>query len=295
MKIFSGSSNKPLAEEIASQLNLELSQLEIHSFPDGEKRIRVEESLNDEDVVLVQSTNPPVNLNYMELFLLADTLKRNGAKSLTLVCSYLGYQRQDHIFREGEGVTFKTMVKLIETVGVDRLVTFDLHTIKIPEFFKIPVVHLSALPVFSEEIKKLGKNVVLVSPDMGGIRRIKELSSMTGYPFATINKNRDLGSGKIELTEVEGEVRGMTAILVDDMISTGKTIAMGAELLMQKGAKGVLGFATHGVFSRDSNEILQKSPFEKVIVTDTIEIPETKRFAKLEVISVSKLIAKALK
>ncbi len=296
MKVFSGSANRPLAEKVAERLNTSLSPLEIRSFPDGEKRIRIKENLVEENAVLIQSTNPPVNLNYMELFLIADTIKRNGVAKLSVVAPYLGYQRQDHIFREGEGVTFKTMVRLIEAVGIDRLTTFDLHTIKIPEFFKIPIVHLSAIPIFAQKIKKLGKNLVLVSPDMGGIRRIKEASSMLGdMSYAVIDKDRDLETGKIKVESLEGEVKGKTAVIIDDMISTGKTIVEGANFLKEKGAEGVFAFATHGVFSKDAAETLQKSPFEKVFVTDTIYIPEEKQFPKLEIISIADLIAKNLK
>lgn len=317
MKVFSGSSNKPLAEKVARNLNLKLSELEIHTFPDGEKRIQIKENLVEQDAVLIESTNPPVNLNYMELFLIADTIKGNGAKNLTLVCPYLGYQRQDHVFREGEGVTFKTMVKLIESVGVDKLITFDLHTIKIPEFFKIPVLHLSALPLFAAKIRELSKgigiassidkrqtsndtgsqtqNVILVSPDMGGIRKVKELSKLLfGVPFAVINKNRDLQTGKIKLTGIEGDVRGKKAIVLDDMISTGKTVAEAAILLRENGAMEVYVFATHAVFSKGAHELLQKSPIEKIYVTDTIDVPKEKYFAKLEVISILDLISKEL-
>src|SRR3990167_4703863 len=172
MKIFSGSSNKPLAQNLAKALKIRLSKLEIHIFPDGEKRIRVIDKVVDEDCVVVQSASTYADINYMELFFIVDGLKRSGAKSVTAVVPFLGYQRQDHVFREGEAVSLEVIIKTLEAVGMNKLITFDLHSIKIPELFKIPIVHLSALPIFAEKIKELFSDFegcVLISPDMGGI------------------------------------------------------------------------------------------------------------------------------
>jgi len=351
MKIFSGSSNKPLAEIIAKALRIRLSKLEIHVFPDGEKRVRVINSIVDEDCIVVQSASTDADKNYIELFFIVDALKRSGAKSVTAVIPYLGYQRQDHVFRDGEAVSLEVVIKILEGVGVDRVITFDLHSIKIPEFFKIPVVHLSALPLFVEKIKesvkdqgalrsfrqfgdssnpvvppssnlarakfsKLVSNVplfksaphaktprapvprfsdtVLVSPDMGGIRRIRILSEMlNGMPYATIDKNRDLKSGKIEASKIHGVVK-KKAIVVDDMISTGNTIVAAVDLLSKKGAEEIVVFATHPVFSKDAHILLQKSKVKKVFVTDTISVPKEKLFPKLEVLSVAGIIAQIL-
>ncbi|HZQ29682.1 MAG TPA: ribose-phosphate pyrophosphokinase [Patescibacteria group bacterium] len=292
MKIFSGSSNRPLAEKVAQNLNLKLSPLEIHKFPDGEKRVRVSDVLED-DVVLIQSTGIPVDENYMELFLILDSLKRSGARSITLVAPYFGYQRQDHMFREGEDVSFKVIVQILESFKVDKVITFDLHSIKIPEFFHIPVVHLTALDLFTE--RPLDKNMVLVSPDMGGIRRIKYLSEKTGLSFATIEKNRDLKTGKVESSKIEGDVKGKNVAIVDDMISTGGTIRAAVELLKKNGAKRINVFATHAVLAGDASSILENLDVEKVYVTDTIDTPQDKKFSKLEILSVADLIAKELK
>lgn len=302
MKVFSGSSNKPLAQKVASKLNLpagrqglKLSPLEIHSFPDGEKRVRVLDRVLDEDTVLVQPTSPPVNLNYMELFLIIDALKRSGARSITLVAPYLGYQRQDHIFREGEGVTFSLVAKILETLKVDKIITFDLHTIKIPEFFKVPVLHLSAIPLFAKQIKK-EKDLVIVSPDLGGLRRAKELSKMLmNVPTAAVSKNRDLKTGKIKSQGLEGDVRGKSAVVLDDMISTGETIEAAVNLVSQNGASKISIFATHPVFSKNASDRLSKLPVERVYVTDSVFIPEEKYFPKLEVLSISDLICESLK
>ena len=304
MKVFSGSSNKPLAEKIAKNLGLKLSPCEIFIFPDGERRIRILEKVVDEEVVIVQTTSPLPDKNYMELFFLVDAAKRSGAKSITVVVPYLGYQRQDHVFREGEAVSLEVIAETLEATGINKLIVFDLHSIKIPENFSIPVVHLSALPIFAERIKKLFKDYkdsVLISPDMGGIRRIKILSELLdNTPYVAIEKNRDLATGDIESSNFDTKDSGFAkiakrAIIVDDMISTGGTIVAAVDLLVKNGIKENFVFATHPVFSNESKEILQNSKLAKIFVTDTIKIPENKKFEKLEVLSVAGEIAENLK
>lgn len=298
MKIFSGTSNKPLAEKIAKDLSLKLSDLEVFTFPDGEKRIRILDKVLDEDVVVVQSASTPVDENYMQLFFIIDALKRNGAKSITGVVPYFGYQRQDHQFRDGEDVSAKVIAGILDKIGLDKLIAVDLHAIKIKEAFNIPVAHLSALSVFAENIKENGwdkNSATLVSPDMGGIRRIKILSELlNNLPYAVIEKNRDLATGKVSADNLTGEI-SKTAVIVDDMISSGGTIALAADLLKKKGAEKIVVFATHAVFSKDAPTILQNSAVEKVYVTDTVFVPEEKRFPKLEILSVSEMIAENIK
>jgi ribose-phosphate pyrophosphokinase len=296
MKIVSGSSNKPLAQKIAEDLKTQLTDVEIFVFPDKERRVRILEDVLEQDCVAVQSANTPADQNYMELFFLVDGLKRSGARQVTAVIPYLGYQRQDHVFRDGEAVSLKVIVETLEAVGVDKIITIDLHSVKIPEFFKIPIIHLSALPIFAEKIKSLVQSdFVLVSPDMGGINRIKKLSELLGdAPFATIEKDRDLATGSVSSEKMEGDVNGKTAIIVDDMISTGKTIAQAAKLLKEKGAGDIFVFATHPVFSDEAKEILQESLVEKVFVTDAVSISRENYFPKLEILTVSNLLAKAL-
>jgi ribose-phosphate pyrophosphokinase len=293
VKIFSGTSNKPLAEKIAKDLNMPLSELEVFVFPDGEKRIRIIDKVLGEDVVVVQSTAGPTDENYMQLFFIVDGLKRNGAKSITIVMPYLGYQRQDHMFREGEAVSIKVIADILKILKVDKVVALDLHSIKIKETFEIPLIHLSALDVFAEKIKKENwtEDATLVSPDMGGIRRIKQLSEMlNGMPYAAVEKNRDLATGKVTGEKIKGKV-GRRAIIVDDMISSGGTIVMAANLLRKKGVKEIVVFVTHPVFSEKAPTLLQKSKIDYICVADTIVIPKEKRFPKLKVVSVSKLIA----
>ena len=304
MKIFSGSSNKPLAEKIAKSLNLKVSPCEIFIFPDGERRIRVLDKVLDEDVVIVQTTSPLPDKNYMELFFLVDAAKRAGAKNITVIVPYLGYQRQDHLFREGEAVSLEVIAKTLEATGINKLVVFDLHSIKIRENFSIPVVHLTALSIFAKRIKELFKDYkdsVLISPDMGGIRRIKILSELLdNTPYAAIEKNRDLATGNIESSKFGTEDSGFVknakrALIVDDMISTGRTIVAAVDLIIKTGITENFVFATHPVFSNESKEILQNSKLSKVFVTDTIKIPENKKFEKLEVLSVAGEIAKNIK
>jgi ribose-phosphate pyrophosphokinase len=296
MLIFSGSSNNPLAQGIAKCFDKEVSPAEVFTFPDGEKRITLKDRIVGESVVLIQSTNAPVDENYMELFLMVDALKRSGAQEVKLLIPYMGYQRQDHIFRDGEGVSLEVMAKLLEAVGVSEVFAFDLHSIKIPEIFTIPTHNLSALSVFAEKIKAefSGKEPILISPDMGGIRRIKEISEMLNIPFTTIVKDRDLNTGSICDSKLNGEVANRQALMVDDMMSTGETMVKACDLLLENGATGVYAFATHAILSGDASRILQESKIEKVFVTDTVEIPEEKKFAKLEILSIAKIAALAL-
>lgn len=298
MKIFSGTSNKPLAEKIAKNLGLQLSKVEVFVFPDGEKRIRILDKVLDEDVVVVQSTSGPTDENYMQLFFILDGLKRSGAKSITSVVPYFGYQRQDHIFREGEAVSVKVVAKILESLGIDKLIAVDLHSIKIKEAFNVPVTHLSALAVFAKIIKEKGwdkDSITLVSPDMGGVRRIKILSEMlANMPYAIIEKNRDLATGVVSAEKITGKI-GKTAIVVDDMISSGGTIELAGKILKKHGAEEIYVLATHPVFSDKAPKILQESEAKKIYVMDTIFVPEKKRFPKLEILSVSTLIAESIK
>lgn len=296
MKIFSGTSNKLLAEKVALKLNTKLSPLDIFIFPDGEKRVRVIDKVVDEDAVIIQSTSNPADHNYMELFFIADALKRSGASSITAVIPYLGYQRQDHIFRDGEAVSLEVIVETLQAVGVSKIITLDVHSIKIPSLFKIPIIHISALDLFAEKIKELPKKeAVLVSPDMGGIRRIKILSkNLDNMPFSTIEKERDLETGSVSAKTINGEVKGKRAIIVDDMISTGGTILTATNLLLQKGADEIYVFASHPVFSGNAKETLEKVKAEKIFVTDSIYLEEEKYFKNLEVISVADIIAGSL-
>lgn len=298
MKLFSGSSNKPLAEKIAKTLGINVSPIELHVFPDGEQRVMLEDKVTDQDSVVVQSTGIPTDNNYMELYFIIDALRRNGARSITVVIPYLGYQRQDHVFREGEARSLEVVIRFMETAGATRFIAVDMHSIKIPELFIKPIVHVSALFVFAEQIKKLGftkEDTVLVTPDMGGIRRIKLLSGLlSDMEFASVEKNRDLKTGELNVEVMHGDVK-KRAVIVDDMISSGGTIVKAADLLSKKGVEEIYVMATHAVFSQDAPKLLQHSKAQKVYVTDSICVPKEKVFEKLEIVSIAPLIAKALR
>jgi ribose-phosphate pyrophosphokinase len=294
VKIFSGSSNNPLAGAIAGHLRLTLSPVEVFVFPDGERRVRMEERVVEETALLVQTTSTPVDAHYMELFFLADAAKRSGAEFVVAIVPYMGYQRQDHVFRDGEAVSLEVIANLIKSVGVSRIISCDFHSAKIPEIFGIAVSHLSALPLFAEEIRRrswVDERTFLVSPDMGGIRRIKQLSALLGaMPYVTVEKNRDLATGEVSAVGFSGTL-GKRAVMVDDMISSGKTMIKAAELLVQHGVEEIVVFATHAVFSVDAPSLLQESVIKEVIVTDTVSVPQEKLFPKLRVMSVAGLIA----
>lgn len=313
MKLFSGSSNPRLAEKIAEALNTKLSSIETMIFPDGERRVKLNESVVDEDTVVIQSTNTPVDQNYIELFFIIDALKRSGAKSVTAVIPYLGYQRQDHVFRDGEVVSLDVMIRFLESLKVDKIISYDLHSIKIPELFHIPVIQLSALPLFAERIKSKAFNVlvsdkpdeffkdtILVSPDMGGLRRIEHMSQMLGdLPWIATVKDRDLQTGDISIKAFEGplspsDLPGKRALIVDDMISSGNTVIQSAQLLKDNGVVSCDVFATHAIFSEEAPELLQDSSIDRVYVTTTVFVPKEKRFPKLHRLSVAEPIAKEL-
>lgn len=298
MLIFSGSSNLILAKKIAKELGVSLGELEINTFPDNENRVRVIDKVVDKDCLVVQSTGVSPNLYYMELFFILDSLKRSGARSVTVVMPYLGYQRQDHIFRSGEAVSLEVIINILSALKVDKVISLDLHSPKIDELFKkhkIEILHLSALSVFAEKIKNMNlPDFCLVSPDMGGIRRIEQISKMlSGVAYITIVKNRDLSTGDIESGKLKGEVK-KTAIIIDDVVSTGKTLIEAAKLLSKKGASEIYVMATHGIFADDAPKNLQDSNIKKVIVTDTLESTKERSFEKLEIISVSRLISREL-
>lgn len=303
MKIFSGSANKPLAEKIAKDIALPLSTVETFVFPDGERRVRITENVVDEHVILVQSASTPVDQQYMELFFLLDGLKRSGASQITVVIPYFGYQRQDHVFRDGEAVSLEVIIKILDSLKINRLISIDMHSSRIPDLFpsRIAVSHVSALELFAKKIKHEKwntKDTILISPDMGGIRRIKILSEMLeNMQYAATEKNRDLESGKLEEhTLGEGSVTGKKrAIIVDDMISSGGTMVSATSLMKKYGVEEVHTFATHAVFSSDASEVLQSSLIQKVFVTDTVYIPEEKKFEKLEIMSVDEILGIQLK
>lgn len=298
MVFFGDPENKSLSEKVAKRLNIKSHYPEVHIFPDKEKRIRILEEVLDEDIILLKSISNPVEENFVEFLFIVDALKRNGARSIYAIISYLGYSRADHVFRLGEAVPLEVLIKIIENSKIDKVMLIDPHSIKTPDEFAIPVADGSALPVFAEKIKELGfKNneITVVSPDMGGIRRIKILSELLdGAGYATINKDRDLETGKIKDTEIEGELKE-NCFVVDDMISTGGTIVEACSLLDKKGVKNIYVFATHPILAADAPKILQDSQAKKIFVTDTVPVSKDQKFEKLEILSIDEIIANRIK
>jgi len=295
-KIFSGNSNPSLASEIARQLGKDLSKVEIIRFADSECRVRIEEDVEDQDVFIIQSLSNPVDENLMEFLLLGDAVKRGEARKVIAVLPYHGYARQDRVHRPGECLSSAVVTKLIESVGFDKLITVELHSDAILGFFKIPLVHLSGLSLFKEEISKNKDDLVVVSPDAGAVKRAQGFAEDLDVPLALIEKKRDLNQPhKVVSMKVVGDVKGKIAFIVDDVIVSGGTLVNAAYLLKQKGVIQVIAAATHADFVGGADKILQDSPIDKIWVTDTIPIPDDRKFTKLKIFPISSIIASAMK
>ena len=286
--IFAGNSNPDLATKIASNLKLPLGKAEIIRFADSECRVRIEEDVEGKTVFIIQSLSNPVDEHLMEFLLMGDAVKRGEPKKMVAVLPYHGYARQDRIHRPGECLSALVVAKMIESVGFDKLVTLELHNESILGFFKIPVVHISGLEIFRVRVKELEGEVVVITPDAGALKRSQKFAESLDLPLALIEKKRDLERAhKILAMRVVGEVKGKTAIIVDDVIVTGGTLMNAAFLLKEKGAKKVIAAATHADFVGGADKILQDSPLDAVWVTDTIYIPPAKNFPKLKISSIT--------
>ena len=294
--IFSGNSNKPLASKIAESLSVKLSPAEIIRFADSECRVRVEEDVEDKDVFIIQSLSNPVDEHLMELLLLGDAVKRGEPHKMIAVIPYHGYSRQDRIHRSGECLSAQLVAKMLETAGFDKLITVELHNESILGFFKIPVIHISGLSIFQDEVRKLNNNIVVITPDAGALKRSQRFAEGLDLPLALIEKKRDLDQPhKILHMRVVGDVEEKTAIIVDDVIVTGGTLVNAAYLLKEKGAKKVIAVATHADFVGGVDKILKDSPIDHIWVTDTIVIPDDKKFSKLNIYHIAPLIAEAIR
>lgn len=286
--IFAGNSNPDLAYKIASNLKLPLGKAEIIRFADSECRVKIEEDVEGKTVFIIQSLSNPVDEHLMEFLLMGDAVKRGEPKKMVAVLPYHGYARQDRIHRPGECLSALVVAKMIESVGFDKLVTLELHNESILGFFKIPVVHISGLEIFRVRVKELEGEVVVITPDAGALKRSQKFAESLDLPLALIEKKRDLERAhKILSMRVVGEVKGKTAIIVDDVIVTGGTLMNAAFLLKEKGVKKVIAAATHADFVGGADKILQDSPLDAVWVTDTIYIPPAKNFPKLKISSVA--------
>lgn len=294
ISLIAGTSNLELAKEISSYLKVPLTPVKIKRFNDGESYVHIEKSVRGSIVFIIQPTSPPVNNKLIELLLIVDACKRASAKEINAVIPYYGYSRQDRKNIPREPISAKLVANLIETAGVDRVVTFDLHVDQIQGFFNIPVDNLEAVSLIADYLlnKKL-KNIVVVAPDVGGARRARRLAKILDTNIAIIDKRRP-EHGVAEIINVIGDVKDKNAILVDDIIDTAGTISSGAKALKEKGAKDIYITATHAVFSGQVLVRLNTNIMKEVIVTNTIEIPKEKRFEKLKIISLAKLLADSI-
>lgn len=294
MKVFSGRAHEALAQAIAKDLNTRLAAEEIGVFADGEVRVEIEESVRGADVFIVQPTAPPVNDNLMELLVIADALKRASAGRITAVVPYFGYARQDKKATGREPITAKLVADLMQTAGIQRVITMDLHAAQIQGFFNVPVDHLTALGIIAEHYRRRDlSNTVVVAPDAGRARVAKRLSDMANLPLGLLHKRRVGGNAEPEITTVIGEVEGMRVIMVDDMVSTGATIQRGVEALMRLGALDVSVAATHPVLVGPAIERLTGPGISEVVFTDTVPLPPGSP-SSFRILSVASLIASAI-
>jgi ribose-phosphate pyrophosphokinase len=299
LKLFSGTANPALAKEICGHLGVQLGEATVSSFSDGEIRIKIEENVRGADVFVVQSCCAPVNTSIMELLIMLDALKRSSAYRITAVIPYFGYARQDRKDQPRVPITAKLMADVVETAGATRVLTMDLHAGQIQGFFNIPVDHLYALPVLLDYInRQFGKDlkdVVIVSPDAGGVERARAFAKRLQANLAIIDKRRE-GPNNAQVMNIIGDVEGKHAILLDDMIDTAGTIVQGAQAVANKGAKSVWAGCVHPVLSGPALERLQQSALKEVVVTNTIPLNgKEQTCSKLRVLSVASLLGEAIR
>lgn len=294
MKIFSGSSNEPLARAIAAYIGIELGKSTIRPFPDGETFVKIEENVRGEDVFLVQSSSPPTNHHLMEMFIMIDALRRASAARITAVVPFYGYARQDRKDQPRVPITAKLVANLIVAAGANRILTMDLHAQQIQGFFDIPVDHLYAAPVMYDYLK--GKNLrdlVVVSPDVGGLKMAYAYSQVMEAGLAIVAKRRK-NATEVESLAVIGEIRGKNVLLVDDLTETAGTLTQAADLLKRKGAKKILACVSHAVLNEVGIERLRKSSIDELVTTDTVLRPAISGL-KVTTLSVAGLLGEAIK
>ena len=297
LKIFALSSNRPLAQKIADQVGVDLGKVSVTHFSDGEIKINIDESIRGDHVYIVQSTSYPVNDNLMELLIMIDALRRASAKTINIVLPYYGYARQDRKAQSREPITAKLVANMITQAGADRVLTLDLHAAQIQGFFDIPVDHLLGAPLLANyflENNFKDKDIVVVSPDHGGVTRARKLAEFLHAPIAIIDKRRPQAN-VAEVMNIIGDVKGKVAVLIDDMIDTAGTITLAAQALQDAGALEVYACCTHPVLSGPALDRLNASVIKEVVVTDSIQVPEEKTGGKIVQVSVDQLMAEAIK
>ena len=293
-KIFAGSSNPTLAKLVSQKSRISLGDIELGSFSDGEIDVWVKNDVNNSDVFILQSNSTSVNNHIVELALIADALKRSGAHKITAVVPYFGYSRKEKQSRPGEPISAKVVADLITSSGINKIICLDLHADAIVGFFNVPVIYLSALETLSHRIKKEKlSSPVVVAPDVGGVKRARNFATYLNAPLAVIEKHRQMDKrDTIEVLSITGELMGDTAIIVDDIISTGGTIIESAQTLKKKGVKKIIVCAIHGVFAGNAVKNLKESPIDKIFATDSVA--SNVKSSKIERVTISDLIAKCL-
>ncbi len=292
--VLSGNANRALSQRIAHELDVQLGQVEVKPFADGETCVTIQDNVRGHDVFIIQPTCPPVNHNLMELLILIDACRRSSARRITAVVPYYGYARQDRKTRGREPISAKLVANLLTTAGARRVLTMDLHAGQIQGFFDIPVDNLEAVPVLAHYIsQKRLANPVVVSPDLGGVTRARDLAERLQAGIAVVDKRRP-APDQLEVMNVIGEVKGKDAIIIDDIMNTGGTIAKAAQALVDRGASSVLAAATHGLFAGDAARRLADSPLSELMVTDTIPISAELPGLPLTVLSVAPLLGEAI-
>jgi len=294
VKIFSGTANEPLARAICKSVGCELGKCNIKPFPDGETFVKIEENVRGEEVFVIQPTSPPTNHNLMELFIMIDALRRASAKRITAVMPFYGYARQDRKDQPRVPITAKLVANLLVAAGANRLLTIDLHAQQIQGFFDIPVDHLYAAPVMYDYLRRKNlKDLVVVSPDVGGLKMAHAYSQVLEAGLAIVAKRRKSASD-VEAMAVIGEIKGKNILLVDDLTETAGTLTQAAALLKKKGAKNILACVSHAILSDVGIERLRKSVIDELITTDTVQRPPIDG-VKIVTLSVAGLLGEAIK
>lgn len=294
MKLLAGSSNPELAAALSATLATPLVDVEISKFPNGEKRVRIPEQLAGEDVVLVQSFTAPVDEQIIELLLLIDAVERLGAHDIHLLIPWMGYSLQDKVFLPGEPIAAKVIANLVSNSYVRRTYLLDVHNTSIPGFFSRPTVHLSATDLFVADVKErfAGQDIIVASPDFGGLKRARQFAALLECPLININKHRDLQTGDVTAVEVHGDAKGKKVIMFDDVIVSGGTVKETAELLKSEGADEVHFYASHGLFVGNAREVLAEAVVDSLTITNSVYHPEP--LDKVRILDVSELFATAI-
>ena len=294
LKIFTGNANPELAKEICDYLGLPLGEAFVGRFNNGEVQIMIDESVRGKDVFIIQPTSYPVNDNLMELMVMADALKRASARHITAVVPYYGYARQDRKTRGREPITAKLVANLMQTSGITRLVTVDLHAGQIQGFFDVPVDHLYGASILAKYINEKNlEDPIVVSPDLGGVTRARDLADRIGAPIAIIEKKRP-EPGVAKVMNLIGDVKGKNCIIVDDIVDTAGSLVEGAKALEEFGAKSVTAAVTHAVLTDPASERIANSNIKELIVTNTIPLPENCKLENVTQLSVAPLLGEAI-